>query len=393
MRLEIPRALLGVSVGMWAIGLSGSALAFQTTGPTIVVQEELPALSVELGVQRDGLVQKAFAFLDAQQAEDGSFSSHAGTGPTSMIVSAMLRHGRDAKHPVVAKGLTYLMDNVRQEGGIHAEKSIHRNYETALALVALADVDGGKKYAETIAAADKFLRRLQWDEGEKKEADDMAYGGAGYGSHTRPDLSNTSFLIDALKAAGAEEGDPDLQKALLFVTRCQNHESAENKTQFATSGPKDGGFFYTAAAGGESKAGEIEQGGAAAGKGLRSYGSMTYAGLKSLLYAGVEKDDSRVQAALSYLKNNYDLESNPGMGAQGLYYYYHLFGKSLKAVGEESFATADGTKHDWRSELVTELASRQQENGSWLNTESDRWMEGDPNLVTAYALLALSYTR
>jgi squalene-hopene/tetraprenyl-beta-curcumene cyclase len=28
--------------------------------------------------------------------------------------------------------------------------------------------------------------------------------------------------------------------------------------------------------------------------------------------------------------------------------------------------------------------------GSWVN-ENPRWMEGDPNLVTAYALLALAY--
>ena len=120
---------------------------------------------------------------------------------------------------------------------------------------------------------------------------------------------------------------------------------------------------------------------------------MTYAGLKSLLYAGVKKDDSRVQAAMTYLQQHYDLDANPGMGAQGLYYYYHIFGKSLDALGEETFTTADGKKHDWRAELVSELVERQQENGSWLNTESDRWMEGDPNLVTSYALLALSYTK
>ena len=30
------------------------------------------------------------------------------------------------------------------------------------------------------------------------------YGGAGYGKHSRPDLSNTSFLIDALRAVGNE---------------------------------------------------------------------------------------------------------------------------------------------------------------------------------------------
>ena len=33
--------------------------------------------------------------------------------------------------------------------------------------------------------------------------------------------------------------------------------------------------------------------------------------------------------------------------------------------------------------------STQQKNGSWINEGSNRWMENDPILVTAYSLLAL----
>jgi squalene-hopene/tetraprenyl-beta-curcumene cyclase len=36
------------------------------------------------------------------------------------------------------------------------------------------------------------------------------------------------------------------------------------------------------------------------------------------------------------------------------------------------------------------LARRQRPDGSWLN-ENDRWLEGDPNLVTGYVLLTLAY--
>ena len=43
-----------------------------------------------------------------------------------------------------------------------------------------------------------------------------------------------------------------------------------------------------------------------------------------------------------------------------------------------------------RDNITEALAKRQRPDGSWIN-ESDRWMEGDPNLVTGYALLALSY--
>jgi len=78
--------------------------------------------------------------------------------------------------------------------------------------------------------------------------------------------------------------------------------------------------------------------------------------------------------------------------AEGLYYYYHTFAKALDAFGIDEIEDATGVKHDWRRELAEELARRQHTNGSWVNTNS-RWMEGDPNLATAFALLALSYCR
>ncbi len=119
---------------------------------------------------------------------------------------------------------------------------------------------------------------------------------------------------------------------------------------------------------------------------------MTYSGLKSMIYAGLTKDDPRVKAALQWIRKNYDVKNNPGMGEAGLYYYYHTFAKALDALGINEIEDAKGVKHDWRRELTDELAHRQKENGSWVNTDS-KWMEGDPNLATAFALLALSYCR
>ena len=119
---------------------------------------------------------------------------------------------------------------------------------------------------------------------------------------------------------------------------------------------------------------------------------MTYAGLKSMIYAGVGPDDPRVEAALKWIRKHYGLESNPGMGDAGLYYYYHVFAKALDATGLDLIEDADGVEHDWRRELVEELVRRQRADGSWVN-ENSRWMEGDPSLVTGYALLALAYCR
>ena len=118
---------------------------------------------------------------------------------------------------------------------------------------------------------------------------------------------------------------------------------------------------------------------------------MTYAGLKSMIYAGVKKDDKRVKAAVKWLQQNYDLKSNPGLEAAGLYYYYHTFAKSLDAFGEAVFVDDKGNEHDWRKELIAEIRSRQKPNGAWVNSANERWMEGNPELVTSYALLALSY--
>ena len=226
---------------------------------------------------------------------------------------------------------------------------------------------------------------MQIDESEDKDPSDFNYGGATYGGKGRPDLSNTTFLIEALRASGAGADDEALKKALLFVSRCQNLETEHNTTPFAAKNP-DGGFYYTCAADGASAADKLP------GGGLRSYGSMTYAGLKSMIFAGVGPDDPRVQAATTWIRKNYDLKSNPGLGTAGLYYYYHLFAKALDALKLDVIEDEAGVKHHWRSELIAELARRQQPDGSWVN-DNQRWMETDPNLVTGFALMTLSYCR
>lgn len=331
-------------------------------------------------------VSKAIEYLTSKgQAEDGSYSKHAGTGVTSLVTTALLRHGRTIHDPAVAASLKFIESSVQPDGGIYQTGTLYRNYETCLAILCLKEANKDGRYDKRIRQADAFVKGIQWDEAEGKDPSDPAYGGGGYGKHKRPDLSNTSFLIDALRAAGNDADSEAVQRALVFISRCQNLETEHNTTPFASKEP-DGGFYYTCAAGGSSQAGETPNGG------LRSYGSMTYAGLKSMIYAGVGPDDPRVKAAVDWVRKHYDLKSNPGMGDAGQYYYYHTFAKALAAVDEETIVDEDGTKHNWRAELIAELASRQQKDGTWVN-ENARWLEGDPNLVTGYALLALSYCR
>lgn len=330
------------------------------------------------------LVASGLSFLKKSQDDDGSFSSHAGPGITAICTAAMLRSGIAVNDPAAASGIAYLLKHVQDDGGIYAEGSRYRNYETSLAVLCLNEANGDGQYDEIIKRADGFLKGIQWDGQEGHGPDSPSYGGGGYGSHSRPDLSNTSFLIDALLAAGNGPDDPAMQKALVFVSRTQNLESKHNATPFAAK-VGDGGFYYTPAAGGTSQAGTTANGG------LRSYGSMTYAGLKSMIYAGVDKNDPRVKAAYTWIQKHFTLDENPGMGAAGQFYYYHTFAKALAATGDNNLVDADGRRHDWHAELVAKLAELQNDDGSWLNTKSDRWLEADPNLVTGYALLALSY--
>ncbi len=333
----------------------------------------------------DRVVAKGVEFLRTQgQAEDGSFSKQNGIGITAVVVAGLANVGVSETDPIVAKSLGFILQFQQPDGGIYQPGSRHSNYETCLAIMALSRLNQNGKYDRILQQAERYVKGLQWDETEELQKEDLAYGGAGYGSKSRPDLSNTSFMIDALKSMGRGEDDEAIQKALLFVTRCQNLESSENASPFAAL-VNDGGFYYTVAAGGESQAGKTDNGG------LRSYASMTYAGLKSMIFAGVDQDDQRVQAALRFLKNNYSIEMNPGLGQSGLYYYYHTMAKALDALNVESFESSDGVHH-WREELFAKLRANQATNGSWVNADA-RWLEGDANLVSGYALLTLSYLK
>ncbi len=368
------------------IGLFSATLIFGSPFAGVTRGDEKLARITDPAQQYRTMVDRAVEYLKVRgQAPDGSFSATAGIGPTALVVSGMTSVGISADDPAIAKALKFLESHVQSDGGIYRTDSKHQNYDTCLAMVALAGVNRGGRYDGIIKKAEAFVKKIQWDEGEGKDASDSFYGGAGYGSSQRPDLSNTSFLIDSLKSLGNGPEDEAIQKALQFVSRCQNLETPANNTPHAAL-INDGGFYYTVAGGGESKAGNEPNGG------LRSYGSMTYAGLKSMIYAGVSKDDPRVQAAIEFLRKHYDLESNPGVGQQGLFYYYHTMAKALDAFGDASFKDAKGSEHAWRNELRQKLAELQKTDGSWINANT-RWMEGDPNLVSGYALLALSYCK
>ncbi|HEV3120696.1 MAG TPA: prenyltransferase/squalene oxidase repeat-containing protein [Isosphaeraceae bacterium] len=363
------REFLGQSAGVLGILALG--------GRPSLAQQEKAASATELA-------RKAVAFLRPRQEPNGGWSTATEPGISALVVTALLRTGLvTPAEPVVTKALAYLEGFVGPQGGLNGP---HANYSTSIALLAFHEANTGRRYDGVIKAGQSFLKGAQWDETEDKKPDDPFYGGAGYGGkNSRPDVSNTSYFLESLRETGLPADDPNVQKAVLFLSRCQNLKSEFNDQPWAGK-VNDGGFVYTTAGGGVSMAGGDPA------SGLRSYASMTYAGLKSMIYAGLTDNDPRVKAAYDYIRQHYSLDENPGLGQAGLYYYYHTFAKALALLGKPTLVDSSGRSHDWRAELVEALAKRQNANGSWVNP-ADRFMEGDPNLVTAYGLLALAYTK
>ena len=327
--------------------------------------------------------QKAIEYLKVRgQNSEGAYSPKIGIGVTALAATALMENGVSNADPAVSKAVAIVAKSARDDGGIYAESSRLKMYETCVAIVCLKKANDKGQYDELLKKAAAYVRGDQFDEGEGKAPSDLEYGGAGYGGGSRPDLSNTAFLIESLNSLKSSENDEAIARALQFVSRCQNLESEYN-TSPESAKINDGGFYYSVAGGGSSPAGKEADGG------LRSYGSMTYAGFKSMIYAGLKPDDPRVAAAKSWIEKNYTVKSNPGMGDAGLYYYYNLFAKALEASGINSIKDAQGVEHDWRAELVAHLKSLQSDDGSWTN-KNTKWMEGDPNLATTFCLLALA---
>lgn len=326
-------------------------------------------------------------WLKEQQKTEGNWDDGQLPAFTALVLNAAVRDPNlDLKAPLpehIEKGYKWLLDQQKENGGIYNRGlSV---YNTATAMTALMAAER-KDFEPAVVKARKHLIDNQWD------TEDANQGGIGYGSNnTHTDLSNTYLAIEAIALSSkivedgnfGEQPELDWQAAIKFLSRCQNLEET-NDQDWASDDPQNkGGFVYSPF---ESKAGEGEtpEGRTA----LRSYGSMSYAGLLSMIYAKLSPDDPRVTAVKNWLGRNYTLDENPGMGVQGLYYYYQTMSKALSAANIDMLPLDDGRQADWRKDLAGKLLSSQRENGSWVN-DNGRWMETNPVLVTAFTVLAL----
>lgn len=322
-------------------------------------------------------IRSGLVWLYNQQEKNGSWQLDPAI--TSLVLSSFLRYSSffSYQDSFIYAGFDYLKKCIKDDGGIYL--SDLPNYTTSISLMAFKDASYTVEFNDIITNAEKFLTGLQYDEDNGYTKDSLYYGGVDYGNGKSPDVSNLQWAVEALRYKEIytiEQKSNDktkklyFDKALTFLAKCQNLKSV-NKESYSTD---DGGFMY---APGKSKAG-----------GTSSYGSMTYAGLKSMIYLKVDKNDQRVQAAYNWIKNNYTVTENPGLGDQGLYYYYHTFSMSLSAFGIDTIVDSKGITHNWREELAEQLIKLQNEEGWWQNQNS-RWWENNKILVTAYSILSL----
>src|SRR5262249_29508906 len=166
----------------------------------------------------DRVTDRAIAYLRSTQADDGSWSGEQSPGVTGIVLTGLLKTGRvSTRDPMIEKGLKYVESLINTEKGHIAGKEPRvglQNYVTWVHVMAMVSADRDS-YKKVVKDATRFLKQLQWDEGEGKKQDSDFYGGAGYDSKSRPDLSNTQFFIDALVEAGVPKNDPALKNALI----------------------------------------------------------------------------------------------------------------------------------------------------------------------------------
>ena len=372
---------------------SGSgAFAAEPALPKPITLPNTTDRSLRNEVQR--AIDRGLASLQSNQNPGGFWSTADHPAITALALTAFQGEpsGRfkQSTKPELMHGYAFLLAAAKPDGGIY-QKDL-ANYNTAVSMMALLAANR-PEYDPVLRRARAFLVRSQVDLGEKGKLDSPFDGGVGYGSkYDHSDLNNTLLALEALyyskhlvaDKSAADAGDLDWPAAIHFLQACQNLPGHNPEAWASADAQNKGGFVYYP---GHSMAGSVTN--SATGRvALRSYGSASYAGLLSYIYAEVKRDDPRVIAVMDWLRGNYTLEENPGMGPQGLYYYLHTMTKALAIYGINELELKNGKTINWRKEAALKLINLQQKDGSWSNN-NNRWWEKDPALATAYAVLAL----
>lgn len=352
------------------------------------------ALPEALRKEAQDAVAKGLDWLAANQRPDGFWSDEKNPAMTALPLWALAASGQARYTSQVDKAVAFILSKAQPDGGIYVPDPQRGgaglgNYNTSLCMMGL-HATGRKDVIRSIQKAREYTAATQLI------GTDEHAGGFGYdrGGRRHTDLTNTGMALDAmrrtqsvedLRPTGEKRADLNWDAALKYVENMQQKD-----------GDDRGGFLYTKsfAPGGNPNGDGAQRGGQVSGTRprpqLRSYGSITYVGLLSMVHARLTRSDPRVTSALDYCTKHWTLDENPGQGGQGIYFYYNILTRALSAANVEAIPQAAGGTLAWREALVRKVLSLQRPDGSWIN-ENNRWWENDPVLVTSYSLLALEF--
>lgn len=290
------------------------------------------ALANEITPELDLTIARGLESLAAEQDADGAFGS--GRYGKNIAVTALAclafmadghlpGRGKYGKH--VERGLEFVLKNSTETGLLAADSTNGPMYGHGFATLFLGEVygmtkgGGETKYStrvhEALIKACTLIQRSQNSEGGWR------YNPVPYDA----DVSVTICQIMALRSArnaGIEVPKQVIDKAVEYVRLCQN---------------PDGGFRYQANQG-------------------TSAWPRSAAGVASLYYAGIYKDDA-IDRGVRYLADS----AFPGRGnMQGAHYFYgHYYAvQSMYLAGGDQWAR-------WWPAIRNELMDRQQADGSW----------------------------
>ena len=282
------------------------------TFPAPAVCQDVTAANV------DKAINNAVRFLLSAQLPDGGWPEYSGYphGVSSLVTLALLNSGMDPESPAVARALRHL-----------AEQELDKVYSVSLQTMAFCAANPNK-YAAHIERNARWLADIQLDHGGWSY--DAQRGGG--------DPSNSQFALLALHEAQRTGTalPPEVWETIFGRSRSY-WEKLQNE---------DGSFSYT---------------GDPTGR-----GSMTCAGIASLVIVGAQRDqleasgkdriaccggdhvgEDRIQLALKWMGENFSVQENPGRGFGAAYHLYYMY--ALERAGRLTGQRFIG-QHDWYRE-------------------------------------------
>lgn len=300
-------------------------------------------------------IQASIRHLLGTQLPDGGWPeySHYRHGVTCLVTLALLNAGLAPDHPQVSRALQ------RIDG-----EELSYTYTASLQTMALCAANPAK-YATTIDRNAKWLIENQ-----------LRDGGWGYGDKRdsgASDPSNSQFALLALHEAQ--------RSGLKLADASWNEVFANAKRYWERFQQDDGSFPYT---------------------GTSPRGSMTCAGIASLVIAGAQTDGlestadqtvmccgdvdtskNRIEMAIDWLSRNFTVRHNPNHANRYHLYYMYALERAGRLTGRRYIGD-----HDWYREGSEQLINITQDqiSGKFISGSLD----GNEYTETAFALLFLS---